>query len=172
MVDLRLFQFTLLEIGSWVHADQTTGRLVHVPNGRIFTDPVANYTKGFSHIWEEFPVLVTFESDWARAEVLLQELAIRHGAAAAHVASPQMAEAAREFLLSPGGTSPEPRVYLTVVDSGVLLTVRMVCDPRHRRDLGSAFWRDVLTSFAEAGGIELAYPTTRFYAGADRATKS
>jgi hypothetical protein len=25
---LRLFRFTLLEIGNWVHADQSTGRLL------------------------------------------------------------------------------------------------------------------------------------------------
>jgi small-conductance mechanosensitive channel len=28
VIDLRLFRFTLLEIGNWVHADQSTGRLL------------------------------------------------------------------------------------------------------------------------------------------------
>ncbi|MEQ9569908.1 MAG: mechanosensitive ion channel, partial [Longimicrobiales bacterium] len=32
VVDIRLFQFTLLEVGNWVHADQSTGRIIHVPN--------------------------------------------------------------------------------------------------------------------------------------------
>src|SRR5262245_56307722 len=33
VIDIQLFQFTLNEIGNWVDADQSTGRIVHVPNG-------------------------------------------------------------------------------------------------------------------------------------------
>ncbi len=36
VIDLRPFQFTLLEIGNWVKADQSTGRTVHVPNNKVF----------------------------------------------------------------------------------------------------------------------------------------
>src|SRR2546422_8270461 len=62
VIDLGLFQFTLNEIGAWVQADQSSGRIIHVPNGKVFTDPVANYNKGFRYIWNEVPVVVTFES--------------------------------------------------------------------------------------------------------------
>ena len=64
VIDLRLFQFTLLEIGNWVDADQSTGRIIHIPNGTIFTQPQSNYSAGFKFIWNEIAVLVTFESDW------------------------------------------------------------------------------------------------------------
>ena len=37
VVDVRMFQFTLLEIGNWVAADQSTGRVAHVPNRRVFS---------------------------------------------------------------------------------------------------------------------------------------
>ena len=37
VIDLRLFQFTLLEIGNWVDSDQSTGRIIHIPNGVVFT---------------------------------------------------------------------------------------------------------------------------------------
>src|SRR5207244_2876538 len=68
VIDLGLFQFTLNEIGAWVQADQSSGRIIHVPNGKVFTDPVANYNKGFRYIWNEVPVVVTFESDWKKAK--------------------------------------------------------------------------------------------------------
>jgi small-conductance mechanosensitive channel len=42
-----------MEIGGWVDAEQSTGRLVHVPNGMVFTTEVANYTEGFGYIWDE-----------------------------------------------------------------------------------------------------------------------
>ena len=64
VIDLRLFAFSLVEIGNWVDAEQSTGRILHIPNGRIFKDALANYTQGFNFIWDEIPVTVTFESDW------------------------------------------------------------------------------------------------------------
>ncbi|MCJ7780119.1 MAG: mechanosensitive ion channel family protein, partial [Acidimicrobiia bacterium] len=73
VIDIRAFRFTLLEINNWVDADQSTGRLVHVPNGRLFKYVAANYTERFFRIWHEIPVSVTFESDWRRAEEVLRE---------------------------------------------------------------------------------------------------
>ena len=77
---MRLFQFSLLEIGNWVAADQSTGRVIHVPNGKVFGEALINYSKGFQYIWNEIPVRITFESDWQKAKGLLQEIADRHAA--------------------------------------------------------------------------------------------
>ncbi len=68
VIDIRTFQFTLMEIGNWVDADQSTGRIIHIPNGKVFTDALANYSKGFQYIWNEIPVLITFESNWKKAK--------------------------------------------------------------------------------------------------------
>ena len=68
VIDIRLFQFTILEIGNWVNAEQSTGRIIHLPNGTIFTTSQANYTTGFKYIWNEISVLVTFESQWELAK--------------------------------------------------------------------------------------------------------
>jgi small-conductance mechanosensitive channel len=35
VVDIGAFGFTLLEVGNWVNAEQSSGRTVRVPNGRI-----------------------------------------------------------------------------------------------------------------------------------------
>ena len=63
VVDIGAFTFTLLEVGHWVQADQSSGRVIHVPNGVVFDSPVTSYTKGFRYLWDELPVLVTFESN-------------------------------------------------------------------------------------------------------------
>ncbi|HTS86906.1 MAG TPA: mechanosensitive ion channel domain-containing protein [Gemmatimonadales bacterium] len=162
VVDIRLFQFTLLEIGRWVAADQTTGRLVHIPNAMLFATPLANYTRGFEFIWTELPVLVTFESDWRKARDLLQEIATRHGTTAAERAGTELAAAAQRYALPQSAI--EPAVYLSVEDSGVLLTLRIPCLPRERRQVTDAVWQDVLDAFASSPTIDLAYPTTRWYA--------
>jgi small-conductance mechanosensitive channel len=161
VIDLRIFQFTMLEIGNWVDADQSTGRIVHVPNGRVFSEALANYTTGFEYIWNEVPVCVTFESNWEKAKEILLEIADRHGAQLSQNAAERIRQAARRFMIVYFKLTPT--VYTSVEDSGVLLTIRYMCGPRERRSSEQAIWEDILRAFAEQPDIELAYPTQRFY---------
>ncbi|MCD4655100.1 mechanosensitive ion channel family protein, partial [bacterium] len=59
VIDIRFFQFSIVEIGNWVDADQSTGRIVHVPNSKVLREALANYQIGFEYIWNEIPVLIT-----------------------------------------------------------------------------------------------------------------
>jgi len=162
VVDVRLFQFTLLEIGNWVEADQSTGRIIHVPNALLFTTPIANYTRGFAYIWTELPVLVTFESDWEKARGLLQEIGQRHGEQTAADAGAALHTVASRYAMPRSATTPS--VFVSVQDSGVLLTLRTPCAPRDRRRLTDAIWQDVLRAFAVCPDVDFAYPTTRLFA--------
>lgn len=161
VVDIRLFQFTLLEIGNWADADQTTGRLIHIPNAMVITAGLANYTRGFQYIWDELAVLVTFESDWRAAKSLLADLSAKHAASATDVAAAQIARAREKFFIS--SMSFDPVVYTSVQDSGVLLTLRYVVHARRRRVVSEEIWEAILTEFAKRDDVDFAYPTTRFY---------
>lgn len=81
IIDIRLFQFTILEINNWVEADQSTGRIIHLPNGKVFTEPQINYTTGFNYIWNEMQVRITFESNWEKAKNILQNIVNQIGRA-------------------------------------------------------------------------------------------
>jgi small-conductance mechanosensitive channel len=161
VIDLRLFQFSLMEIGNWVEADQSTGRVVHIPNGRVFTETLANYSRGFQHIWEEIPVLVTFESDWEKAKGILSEIARTQTEHLSQGAQDGIKKASQRFMIFYEKLTPI--VYTSVVDSGVLLTLRFLCEPRRRRSSTEAVWEAILRAFADCPDIDFAYPTTRFY---------
>jgi small-conductance mechanosensitive channel len=161
VVDLRIFQFTVMEMGNWVAAEQTTGRILHIPNARIFQDVVANYTTEFEYIWNEIPVLVTFESDWKKAKAILREIAARRATHSGESAAQRIRRASRRFMIR--HINPNPAVFTRVESSGILLTIRYVCQPHERRLTEQAIWEDVLDAFAEHADIELAYPTQRFY---------
>ena len=75
VIDIRIFQFSVVEVGNWIDADQSTGRIVQVPNSKVLREALANYQIGFEYIWHEIPVLITFESDWKKAKGLLQKIA-------------------------------------------------------------------------------------------------
>jgi small-conductance mechanosensitive channel len=159
VIDLRPFQFSILEIGNWVKADQSTGRMIHIPNGMIFTQPVCNYDAGFKYIWNEIPVLVTFESNWQKGKSILQEIANEHALAITKDVQDELAQTARRFLIIYNVLTPT--VYTNVLDSGVQLTIRYLTEVRKRRSTSEEMWEAVLTEFAKHDDLNLAYPTFR-----------
>jgi len=161
VVDIGIFQFTMLEVGNWVDADQSTGRLIHVPNQKVFTEPLANYTAQFEFVWHEVPILVTFDSDWRKAKALIAEVAEREVGSWTEEAERSMREASRKFLLHYRRVTPI--VYTSVKDHGVLLTLRYLCKARHRRGTAQGIWESVLDEFARHDDIDFAYPTRRVY---------
>ncbi len=161
VIDLRLFQFTLLEIGNWVNADQSTGRIIHIPNGVVFTKTQANYSAGFKFIWNEMPVLVTFESNWRMARDILQRIVSDHAEDLSADAEKKIIEASKKYMIFYQYLTPI--VYTSVEESGILLTMRYICDPRKRRVTEHEIWEDVLKAFAKSKDIEFAYPTQRYF---------
>ena len=161
VIDIRLFQFTLMEIGNWVDADQSTGRMIHIPNGKVFIDTQANYSTGFNFIWNEIPILLTFESNWEKAKSILDEIVKKHTKHLTKAAEKEIQEASKKFMIYYSYLTPI--VYTSVKDSGVLLTMRYICDPQKRRGSEHDIWEEILSEFAKHADIDFAYPTQRFY---------
>jgi small-conductance mechanosensitive channel len=159
VIDIRLFQFTLNEIGNWVDADQSTGRIIHIPNGTVFTKSQANYSQGFSHIWHEINITITFESDWSLAKKILTEILEKHTAHLTESARKSLIEVSKKYMILYGKLTPI--VYTTVKDSGVCMYCRYLVDPKKRRTSENLIWEDILLEFAKQDSIEFAYPTQR-----------
>lgn len=161
VIDVRIFQFTLLEIGHWIDADQSTGRTIHIPNGKVFTEPQINFTTGFNFIWDEINVLLTFESNWKKGKDILLSIAVRYGAHFSEMATKQYIETSKKYLLPVEKT--EPIVFTSVKDSGIQLSIRYICDPRERRNSSHMIWEAILEEFKKHQDIDLAYPTIRYF---------
>ncbi len=161
VIDVRPFKFTILEIGNWVDADQSTGRVIHIPNHQVFTYQLANYTSDFEFIWNEIKVLVTFESDWKKAKEILSEVVNEVSADFIENAKKQIAKASKSYLIEYRYLTPI--VYTDVKDSGVNLTVRYLTDPRRRRGTSQIIWEHILEEYAKHDNIDFAYPTIRYY---------
>jgi small-conductance mechanosensitive channel len=162
VVDIRPFRFLMLEIGAkWVHAEQSTGRILHVPNGWVFKHSVANYAEAFGYIWNEIQVVVTFESDWRRAKKALELIVGENAEEIEPAVRKQIALAAENLHIQ--FTKVTPVVWTSALDQGVALTLRYLCKPRDRRASTSAMWEKILDAFASMPDVDLAYPTTRFF---------
>lgn len=161
VIDLRLFQFSLAEVGNWVEAEQSTGRIIHIPNSHVLKERTANYHWGFYYIWNEIHVLVTFESDWKKTREILEKIAKEKIEFSARETEIQLRKAAEKYMIHFSKLTPE--VYMSVRDSGVLFSVRYLINPREKRGSEQSLWKEILNEFGKHPEIELAYPTTRFY---------
>ena len=122
---------------------------------------LANYSRGFQYLWHEIPVLITFESDWRKAKDILLEIAKKHAEELSGSAERRVRQAAKKFMIF--FSKLTPIVYTTVRDCGVLLTIRVLCEPRARRGTEEAIWEDILDEFSKCDDIDFAYPTQLFY---------
>ncbi|HVY48478.1 MAG TPA: mechanosensitive ion channel domain-containing protein [Minicystis sp.] len=161
VVDIRIFQFTLLEIGNWVQHDQSTGRVIHVPNGWVFKSSIANYDKGFRYIWQEIPVVLTFESNWRRAKEVLLRTVTDHAEHLTGDAARQIEEAAERYHIRFSKLTPV--VWTSVRDDGICLTLRYLCKPRERRSSEHEMWESILDALEALSDVDLAYKTVRLF---------
>ncbi len=161
VIDQRLFRFTLLEVGTATGAEQSTGRIIHIPNGKVFTEAVVNYTRGFPYIWNEIAIIVTFESVWRDAKDILFQIAHDKAEELSADAERKVRQAAQEYLIFYSKLTPT--VYTSVVDVGVQFVIRYLVEPRRRRGSEEILWEAILDAFGERDDIDLAYPTMRYF---------
>lgn len=169
ILDIGFFEFTMLEIKNWVEADQSTGRIVHVPNGLLFTQPVMNYNQAMDYIWNETPILVTFESDWKKAKQLLLNVEDNILKPLMSDVEPKFYRAKKKYFVTYSYLTPT--VYTQIKENGVLLTLRYLCPPKRRRDFEQAVIEEILAQFEKHDNIQFAYPTTRFYQAGEKGAK-
>jgi small-conductance mechanosensitive channel len=159
VIDIRLFQFTINEIGNWVDADQSTGRIIHIPNGKVFSQSQANYSQGFPQIWNELNVTITFESDWKLAKKVLTDIVYKHTSEMTKSERESLKEVSKKYMILYGKLTPI--VYTRIKDSGVCFYLRYLVDPKKRRTSENLIWEEILIVFAKYDDIQFAYPTQR-----------
>ncbi len=74
VTSIRTFYFHMLECDPHQSGDQTTGKIIKVPNGLVITSPVINLTELFPFTWQEFCVILSSDSDVQTARTVLAEL--------------------------------------------------------------------------------------------------
>lgn len=159
VIDIRVFQFSLMEVSADEEGEQSTGRIIDVPNYFILTYPLVNYTKGFEYIWNEIKVLLTFESDWKYAKTLLEGIINDKEFHEVTEVDSQIKNAAKRYRIH--YKTLTPIVYTDVKESGVQLTLRYLCAPKQKRTTVNIIWEEVLQMIDTNANIDLAYPTKR-----------
>ena len=157
VIDIGLFNTTLLEVRGWISADQATGRIVTVPNGAVLNRPIHNYSKHHQYLWDELTIVVTPESNWGEAMRLMGEIGEEHTKEFIDKAEHSLTQLERYYYVE--GHILDPNVYIIPDSNGYGLTLRYVVDAWKRRSTNSDIWGHIIRVFDERGDIFIA-PTT------------
>jgi small-conductance mechanosensitive channel len=169
VIDIRLFYTSMLEIGNWVDADQSTGRIIHCPNGKIFTESIFNYTRGFEYLWNEIKIIVTFESNWKKAKDIIQEIGSKDFADLDKKVGAKIKRMSKKYMIHYEKLTPI--VWTNIVDFGVELTLRYLTEARKRRSSQDEICHSILDKFNKEPDIDFAYPTYRIYRQGESSSK-
>lgn len=153
VIDIKLLHFTMLEIGNRISGEQSTGRMIHVPNMQIFSFPLANYEKGFSYIWNEVKVVLDSKSNWELAKEIINELLQEQTGETVELAQQQINEAGKKYLIYYNNLTPI--VYTSMKDNKIELTARYLCEPRKARVTEHILWEAILKKFEDQSEIKL-----------------
>ncbi len=157
VIDIGLLFTTLLEMKGWVDGDQATGRLTVVPNGRVISSVINNYTKDHSFIWEEIALPITYDSDWKDAVSRVTKILEEETREITLHAEKEMSGIMNRYYLSKRNV--EPAIYVRLTDNWINLSVRYIAMARERRVLQDRIYRRILQEVHDAENITIASQT-------------
>jgi len=156
VIDIRMLYTVLLEVGNRVGGEQSTGRVVFVPNDQVFHNSVFNYTYGFRYIWNEMTFTITYDSDYKKAIAILYDILASGELYVEKPAKDGITKLANKFAIEYEKLTPY--VWLRLGECGINLTVRYLTDVWEKRVTEQFISELVLERFKKEK-ISLAYPT-------------
>ena len=157
VVDITLMHTNLREIDGWLNGDILTGRVISVPNKRVFEGGITNYTSQSPYIWDAVKVAITYESNHQKAKKIIEEEMMR-------VAGKDMKKIPGE--IQKMADFPEladrfvtrPTVFLHMSDSSVDMEGIYACRSDIRSFVHSTITENILRRISESDDVNVAYP--------------
>lgn len=157
VVNIRSLGFEVLEVGDRVHAEQSTGRIIHIPNSFVFLYPLKNYTKAFKYIWDEITVKVPLDADIEKTKEVLYDIVNSNEILESIPKKMEdaVADVTVEYRIYYNYL--DPIIYTEIVDSHVELYIRYIVHPKKSRIVEDEIYLKILEEYKK-GNIKLYIP--------------
>ena len=146
--------FEILEIGKRVYGEQSTGRIIHIPNSYIFTKTLKNYTKVFKYIWDEIKVDVSLDADIKKTEEILYEIVFDNETL--KEIPKKMEDAVDEAILEYRiyYNNLDPIIYIKIERSHIEMYIRYLVNPKKARDVQNEINMRIMEEY-QKGNLQL-----------------
>lgn len=142
VLDINPTHIHLREIGGTIKTEETSGRIVMIPNSKLFEQDVINYTMTDEFILEQVVTTITYESNLDRAIDICVKAAKK---------------AAADFLEN---MPQQPYVRTFFQPSGIDIKTRFYIPASERIRIGSDLTQEIFRNIIKAKDVEIAYPHT------------
>ena len=157
VVNIRSLGFEVLEVGDRVHAEQSTGRIIHIPNSFVFMYPLKNYTKAFKYVWDEITIKIPLDADVEKTKEALYDIVENNEILKAMPKKMEgaVADVTAEYRIYYNYL--DPIIYTEIVDSHVELYLRYIVHPKKARNVRDDIYLKILEDYRN-GNIKLYIP--------------
>jgi small-conductance mechanosensitive channel len=152
VLDIQLFDFTLLEVLPKEKGGLSTGRVIRIPNNWLGSHPLANSSKDFSLNWNEIKITLSPSSNWKKCELILVELA---ESKLTEVKDNDWRLIKARDSLGIHYSTIKSRVYFSYDNGLPTLTLRHLTDPKKTRDLTDNIWRYIFDRVEQENDIAI-----------------
>jgi small-conductance mechanosensitive channel len=140
VVDITLTHVYIREIGGIIGGEENSGRVVMVPNSKLFEMDIINYTLEDEFILSQVAVTVTFESNVDKAIELSVEAA---------------KEKTQKVITE---TKQKPYSRVTVKPNGMEIRTRFLAPAKDMQEFNSIVSKEIFDRLKKAKDIRISYP--------------
>lgn len=154
VINIHTLGFEVLEIGDRIEGEQSTGRIVHIPNSYIFTKSLKNYTKAFKYIWDEIKIEILLDADIKKTEELIYEIIFDNETLRE---TPRKMENAVDDIIFEYRiyyNNLDPIIYTKIQESHVDLYIRYLVHPKKARNVQDEIYMRIIEEY-QKGNIKL-----------------
>lgn len=143
VVNINSLNFEILEVANKEDGEQSTGIIVQVPNSKVFTEEIKNYTKAFKYIWSELSVKIKLDSDLVKNKKTLYDIVNSNDIVKKipKKMKVQLNEAIGDYRIYYNNL--EPIIYTKLSEEYVTLTIRYLAHPKKARHIESQIWNKI-----------------------------
>ncbi len=144
VISLGTLDFELLEVGNNLNGEQSTGRIINVPNSVAINSSIKNYAKNFKYIWSEITVKTTLDEDPDKVKKYLYMI-INSNEVVKRIPD-KMRRDMDNISIDQRiyYNKLEPIVYTRVVDSHIEFYIRYLVHPKKNRYVEDDVWNKIL----------------------------
>lgn len=151
VLDIGNFSTKLMEIKEWGNSDQYTGRIIQLPNSFVLNQPIKNYTRDFSFIWDEIRIMLIYGSNWKKAQEIILKVADPIVKEFEPRAKKELLNMEGKYFLS--NYDVQTGIYTSISENWIELRLRYVVDPRKRREVNNLLTSKILEAFEKEEDI-------------------
>lgn len=163
VVDVDFLQFSIAEVGNWLHSTNHTGRVVFIANKEVFDKSLANFTKNFPYIWKDLQVTISYESNEKKLMEIMKNIGtdILKEIVEEDQKDPKqnkyLEKLGRRIQLFDG--SVLPKVHVAVDLNGINVILRYIVPYRKGTFYETKIWERLLDEIKKENDIELTVNT-------------